>query len=62
MTRLEFLLGQRDWCNKWMAVDASALPGTLTHDKVVRVSIDTEVELVDFLRFDAYGQTRYSDE
>lgn len=43
MTRLQFLLQQREWCNKWMDTPADQLPGVLTHDKVARVAIDTEV-------------------
>jgi coproporphyrinogen III oxidase-like Fe-S oxidoreductase len=36
------------------------LPGTLTLDKVKEIAIETEVELVDFERFDAYGKMHYS--
>lgn len=49
MTQLEYLLSKRDWANRWMDTPASELPGTLTHEKVAQVSIDTEVELTDYM-------------
>lgn len=62
MTRLQFLLQQREWCNRWMDTPADQLPGTLTHDKVAAVSIDTECELIGFLGFHADGTTEYQEE
>ena len=55
MTRLEFLLANRAYVDKWMAVDASELPGTLTHNKLAALSVDTECELLDFECLSAEG-------
>lgn len=49
MTKLEFLLNQKAYCEKWLAVDADKLPGTLTHSKLVDLQIETEVALVDHI-------------
>ena len=37
------------------------LPGTLTHDKVAQLAIDTECELVEYERYSAEGKMKYAD-
>lgn len=59
MSELQFLLDQRARCERWLAMPADQLPGTLTHDKAVALAIETEVKLVDFEVFDAYGKAQY---
>ena len=61
MTNLEFLLNQREWCNTMLAKSPANLPGTLTHDKVAKLAIDTECELVEYERYSAEGKLKYAD-
>lgn len=37
MTQIEFLQGQIEWADKWLATPASELVGALTHDKCAEV-------------------------
>ena len=59
MTELQFLLDQRDRCEKWLSMPAEELPGTLTHAKAAALAIETEVALIDYQVFDAHGKPRY---
>lgn len=59
MTQVEFLLDQRAYCTQWMATPASQLPGTLTHDKLAALSIETELQLIEHETYDAYGRLTY---
>ena len=61
MTRLQFLQDKRDWAIRWLNTPADQLPGVLTHEICIKELTDAECELVDFLRFDAYGKASYSD-
>lgn len=61
MTRLEFLLAQRDWCTRMAATPLTLLPGSLTHQKVNDLAEETENELVEFAVCDANGKISYKD-
>jgi hypothetical protein len=59
MTNAKHLLATRAWCEKWMAVPADQLPGTLTHEKIAQVSIETECDLIDHARWGDDGKIHY---
>lgn len=62
MTRLQFLLERKAWAAKWLATPPDQLPGTLTHETVFQIAVDTECELVDHERYNAYGHMTYAEE
>ena len=51
MTQLEFLLANRDWCNKWMDTPEDQLPGKLTHEKIEAVYWENDEKLMEFQRW-----------
>ena len=50
---VRFHIKNIELADKWMAEDASELPGSLTHEKIAKDQIENEVALIDYLRFHA---------
>ena len=51
MTNAEFLQSEVEWANKWLAMPADQLPGTLTHDRCLTVRETALDSLLDHARF-----------
>lgn len=51
MKTTEFLECEIAWANKWLAMPADQLPGTLTHERCLQIREDALDALLDHAQF-----------